>query len=520
MTPPEEQKAPSRKEGLGQKIASAMIWDYGGYTLLMLLGMALSIVLVRFLGKEKYAIYAFVINLKAMLILLVSFGMDTSISRFVPEWISSEKKGNVRSLLGIILKSRAAILIVLAIPCLLLAGPITRIFLDKDIFTWYVRLMPLFMAPVLFYGPLQTFLVTQYRQRYINIFCFLSASINLIISAWLVAAGYGPGAVILALFASELLLVAAFTRETRSFFPPAVEKKEKALPLKRLFTFSFNIYLYSVMLFVMGKGLDIFLLGKLHADLAQITYYSIAFSFAYFSISALDRAFSGGFIVPLITELYTRREGYKLQKVFSGAFQFIYIYALPVTIGGLILAGDLISILFGREYGIPVGRLAAVTLLYMVITKFGRISASFMTAMDREKQLIFSRFIFGLANVVLNLLLIPRYGAMGAVIGTGIAGILAICYEARILDKILQPSYPAGFLLKVFGASLVMGITVMLVRSRLGPGSIQATMGALAAGVIAYIILLILIKPLTEEVTEFLGNLKLPGKRLILLLLR
>jgi O-antigen/teichoic acid export membrane protein len=273
------------------------------------------------------------------------------------------------------------------------------------------------------------------------------------------------------------------------------------------------------MIFIMGKGLDIFLLGKLYPDLAQVTYYAIAYNFGYFSISALDRVFAGGFMVPLITELYARGEREKLHKVFSGSFQFIYIYALPVAVGGVILAGDLIGLLFGRAYTDPVGKLAALTLLYMAITKYGRLSASFMTAMDQEKQLILSRSIFGIINLGLNLALIPRYGAEGAVIGTGIAGILSVIYEARVLEKTLKPSYPYGFLIKISGSSLIMGLVVVLTRKGLGGGWMGGTLGALAAGAVFYLILLIILKPLTGEVTEYLGNIQLPGKRLILSLL-
>jgi O-antigen/teichoic acid export membrane protein len=224
-------------------------------------------------------------------------------------------------------------------------------------------------------------------------------------------------------------------------------------------------------------------------------------------------------MVPLITELHTRGEREKLHKVFSGAFQFIYIYALPVAAGGVILAGDLIGLLFGRAYTEPVGNLAALTLLYMAVTKYGRISASFLTAMDQEKQLILSRSVFGIVNLALNLVLIPRYGAMGAVAGTGIAGILGILYEARIVEKTLKPAYPFGFLAKVLGSSLLMGVVVMFVRQGLDGGRVTATLGALAAGTVFYVGLMILLKPLTGEVTEYLGDIRLPGKKMILKLL-
>jgi len=519
VTPTKHGNAGRPQESLGPKIARAMIWDYIGYTLLMFLGLALSVVLVRLLGKEQYAVYAYVVNLKAMLILFLSFGFDTAVSRFVPEFKAREEEGAVRHLMGIVVKSRAIALILLAVPLCLLAGPITRFFLDREVFTWYVRLMPLILAPVLFYGPLQNFLVTQYRQRHLNLFFLLASALNLIFSAWLTSSGYGPKAVILVLFFSELLIVAAFYRETKRFLSELPCKERKCINFKRLFSFSFNIYLYSIMIFIMGKGLDIFLLGKFHPDLAQVTYYALAYSFGYFSISALDRVFAGGFMVPLVTELHTRGETEKLHKVFSGSFQFIYIYALPVAVGGVLLADDLIGLLFGRAYSEPVGKLAALTLLYMAVTMYGRISASFLTAMDQEKQLILSRSVFGIVNLGLNLMLIPRYGAVGAVIGTGIAGVLSVIYEARILEKTLKPSYPSGFIFKVLGSSLVMGVTVFFVKKGLGGGWITGTFGPLAAGAACYLFLLIILKPLTGEVTEYLGNINLPGKRFLLSLL-
>ena len=65
------------------------------------------------------------------------------------------------------------------------------------------------------------------------------------------------------------------------------------------------------------------------------------------------------------------------------------------------------------------------------------------------------RAALGLVNVVLNLILIPQLGAMGAIIGTGISIMGIIVLEYWFAFRCVSLVFPTGFLLKTLFASMV-----------------------------------------------------------------
>jgi O-antigen/teichoic acid export membrane protein len=190
---------------------------------------------------------------------------------------------------------------------------------------------------------------------------------------------------------------------------------------------------------------------------------------------------------------------------------------VPISIGGLILSSELITLLYGEEYSdaIPI---LWIFFISMLIMKLGGITSTFLSAMDNEKKLMFSRGIFGVTNLILNFILIPAYGAFGAVIGTSCAGIAGVTYESYLVHKLVVPKYPLKFLCKVVTASLVMGAVIWIARGfiyNLIPSAIGVVV-LIIIGFAVFIGISIILKPISKEVMEMIKDSKLPLKYLLL----
>lgn len=106
----------------------------------------------------------------------------------------------------------------------------------------------------------------------------------------------------------------------------------------------------------------------------------------------------------------------RLQKLYNLMALMGYLVAVPVTF----LAGWMVKLLFGEAYA-AAGPMLAVLIWAGLFTNLGVARSSFLTAMNWTRVHFLTVSLGCVVNVLLNLVLIPRYGGMGAVIASCVA---------------------------------------------------------------------------------------------------
>lgn len=106
----------------------------------------------------------------------------------------------------------------------------------------------------------------------------------------------------------------------------------------------------------------------------------------------------------------------RLQKFYNLMALMGYAVAVPVTF----LAGWVIKILFGVAYS-EAGPMLAVLIWAGLFVNLGVARSSFLMTMNWTRVHFMTMVCGAVVNVVLNLLLIPHYGGMGAVIASLVA---------------------------------------------------------------------------------------------------
>ncbi len=203
---------------------------------------------------------------------------------------------------------------------------------------------------------------------------------------------------------------------------------------RRLLTGSVPMVLSGVVLMVYLR-VDQVMLGAL-ATQTEVGLYAAAVRISevwYFVPTAIVSSVFPGLVSLRSSdpELFDQR----LQQLYNLLAFLGYAVALPVTF----LAPWLVQLLFGSAYQ------AAAPLLSVLIWAglFANLSVvrnSHFIALDWGRSLLWATSLGAAANVLLNLLLIPRYGALGAAIATCLSYWVAAhgsCYTHRRL-------WPAG----------------------------------------------------------------------------
>jgi O-antigen/teichoic acid export membrane protein len=110
-----------------------------------------------------------------------------------------------------------------------------------------------------------------------------------------------------------------------------------------------------------------------------------------------------------------------------------YAVAVPVTV----IAGFVVKLLFGDAYA-AAGPMLAVLVWAGLFANLTVARNAYLLAMNWSRVLFFVVCLGAITNVLLNLLLIPRFGGMGAVIASCVSYWVAAhgaCYCYRPLRR-------------------------------------------------------------------------------------
>jgi O-antigen/teichoic acid export membrane protein len=119
---------------------------------------------------------------------------------------------------------------------------------------------------------------------------------------------------------------------------------------------------------------------------------------------------------PRLSTLFLSDRGRHRDLFLRGA-KYLMMIAFPLAAGGLFLAGDLLSLLFGAEF-LPAAPALSILLCAIVLAFQNVLLHTFLNSMDRQRTMLLTTLLGFAMAVLLDILLIPRYGIVGAAAAT------------------------------------------------------------------------------------------------------
>jgi len=252
---------------------------------------------------------------------------------------------------------------------------------------------------------------------------------------------------------------------------------------KRMFSFSGLSTGLMILQIVIWDRSDIIFLKLLQPDIRQLAFFSVFFGVAD-RLLRMPQTFANALSATQMAEYGRDKE--RLFRMTSKASTYVLLGALPILIGLACIGGPFVRVMYGPQYlpAIPVFIVVALlsiprailtpaqTLLYSAedlgfVLKWGCIAAAI--------------------NVLLDLALIPGYGALGAAWANGLAQTFAaITIWGRVLVR-----YPVRInvpvVLRLSAATLAMAVVVLgIVATPLNP--LMKLIAAVPSGVIVFLI--------------------------------
>ena len=378
----------------------------------LFLSYAANVLLSRLLGAEQYGEYSIALSWALTIALPAKAGFDNSALRYSTIYLENRDHAALRGFIR--LASTSIFLASACIAGLILAVGSSFISLPRQSLLWSALLVfPL--ALLAFYSVLlRTTGRVAAGQFYEQI---LRPGLIIIGASAFVVAGSGFNA----LLAIQLTTVAAFGAllasglNLRLVLRSAVLQKPDYGRWREWLTVSMPMLLVGVVQETTNQ-IDILLLGQL-ADNEQAALFAASWRIASLVPFALIALSMLG--APLVASAYARRSFDELHHVSKLVARMGFVASILAALTLMGLGGWLLS-WFGPAFtkGTPV---LYVLLMGGVINAFTGIVSYFMTMTGRERHALVIYIVALSLSILFNLLLIPRYGAVGAAVASTVA---------------------------------------------------------------------------------------------------
>jgi len=173
---------------------------------------------------------------------------------------------------------------------------------------------------------------------------------------------------------------------------------------------------------VLYYNVDMIMLGKLRGEASVGVYgaaYRLFFTLATFFNPLLTAVF------PTMSRLYEETDGARLGRAYSTSTKLLLGVSVPMVVGGALLSEGIIDFIYGADFAAaaPVFRWFA---LIIVVAYLNSANSYFLTSIKRQRVIAKAVGVTVAINLALNWVLIPTYGAFGAVWATMVSEVLLV----------------------------------------------------------------------------------------------
>lgn len=263
-------------------------------------------------------------------------------------------------------------------------------------------------------------------------------------------------------------------------------KRFNAGHLKSIFSYSFWVFLASSGSLVFSYA-DTIIIG-VFLETADVGIYRVAFQFttaATFTTIAMRTV-----LFPKVSNWNANGELKMAENAFAKGITYSLLLAVPVFVGGIILGDKMLYFFYGEGFARGT-QTFYVLLAVQLVNVFMFLQTTYLTALNRPKESFKVTAVAASVNILLDLILIPILGILGAAVATLATIILNSLLAYILLKNIIHIKLEFQEIRNIVTAAILMGLGIGGYRVLVPMSNIWLTLIPIILGVILYILLLL-----------------------------
>ena len=380
-------------------------------------GYLFKVYLARVLGAEALGIYALGMTIVGFLGIFNTLGLPQAAVRFVAEYCASGKLEQLRAFLA---RGVAALLVsnlVLGAAVLWVGPWIAVHFYHTPQISPYLLLFVLIMVLGVFntfFGQVLAGFKDIARRTVIS--AVIARLLTILLTVVLVSVGMGLRGYIAAQVGAAAIVLVLLVATVRKLTPQAARSLSLPMPQleKEVFSFSATVFAMDFLHFVLAHA-DKVLIG-FYLNAREVGIYSVASAIVVFvpiTLQSVNQIFS-----PTIADLHSRGESQLLGRMFQILTKWIIAFTIPLAAAFIIYSRPIMQI-FGSEFEVGWPILIIGALGQLINCAVG--SVGYLLLMSgRQRILLRIQIVMAALTLLLNILLIPAWGIVGAAVASSI----------------------------------------------------------------------------------------------------
>jgi len=473
------------------------LWNHAGKILEYVLMYATSIIIARGLGVQENGRFVGMFSLSQLLLVLCSFGLETSLNKFIPQLTQEKNNEKATYILrsGLLIRVLAffgvavlfyLIILFVSIPFFEASGSVLLFVL---LFTGVRSIVPLFAMV----------LTAQLRTP-------LTARINLVIRiieiVGILALAQFQFTVLnifLVFLSTSVLHVAAYAIFSRMNFLGKVVDVD----MNPLITFGSIYWVNTIVDFILGRQGDVLFLTNLLPDSSQGGLYDVAYSIAQLASLAMTVGLTG--VTFATFARLAASDQATMDRFYSFSIRIISLLTIPLYAFLMFNTKAVLATLYSSQYLSAVVLVQGILAFRIAARLFGGPeNGEYLLSHGRVGTVVVFGVLAATTNILLNILLIPKLGAMGSVIAGGSGNLLVNVLAAVAVYRISINRIQWWFWLKLTFICFVASFACSLMIP-------TEHLLSLVSAAIVYMVILgmlfMVVKPFTMTDTEWLSKI-------------
>jgi stage V sporulation protein B len=419
----------------------------------MLLVFVISIILARHLGAYDLGVYRLTYTFYGVATMVGALGIAVAVIKFVAEYKDDEANLNKIVSSAIITSLVAGVIMSLII--YLLSQTVADLFRTPEMKIQLMLLSPVFpfiLVNSILYGTLNGL---RKMKRY-AIALILQQVLMTVSTVILIYRDFGVSGAIISIVISSIVMSAYLIYSCRGYFHLILDGYLETT--KKLLTFGSQMF-----------GANLINMINLQADVAFLGYFLTATNVGYYSAAT---GLSKFFLVvpqaiqtvsyPATSEYWTQKDIPGLKKMLDKSLKYSALALMPAGLAIGFFAEDIVSRIYGQGFqqsALPLQILLLGTVIFGVAcTSIG----GSLAGINRPDLSLKAAGISAGANVILNIVLIPKFGIAGAAIATCTSLILMTLIFGLMTIRTLSIKIDIRWLAVVIIAALLGSVTFIL----------------------------------------------------------
>ena len=383
-------------------------WAFLSSVVTLFIGFILSVVIARWLGANDLGLYRMTLTIYGVVTLVATFGIPSALIKYIAEYKEDEEKLNQTTSCGFI--NAVIIGLIAAIAIFFFAPFLAGIFKMPELST-LLKITAIALPFASLYSSQSGLLTGLRKMKYFAVLMAGHSVLMCILIVTLVLLGFGVEGAISGFAISVAGACFLGSILSKKFFKLSV--RHHIQNTKKILSFGGKIFSAGAISQINYQA-DIILIGYF-LTATQVGYYAVAVAlsrFFWIIPQSIQRI-----VYPTASEYWSTNNHAALQKMIDKSMKYTACALIPIGLGVGFFARDIIATIYGGEFMHAVLPLL-ILIIGTVINGIPRSLGATIAAVNRPdlepKKLICSASV----NIILNILLIPRFGITGAAIAT------------------------------------------------------------------------------------------------------